>query len=387
MEIKLRDWQTDAYKAWETNNSNGTILAATAAGKTFLGINAILNETGKVYIVVPTEYLQTQWIEEINKFTEEIIGTLGGQNFGEERITVAIINSIRSKNISCELLIIDEAHRALSEENCVFISFSKFKKVMALTATIKRADQRDKEFLQTYPICYEMTQKESIEKGYICDYELENIPLKFTEKEKEVYDILDLRVSQAFHGYKSLDNIQRGVRRGEYKAINCMRYITKRKMFINSCTAKNEKVIELLKENKEGKIIVFFESVENLENLKDLYHIKCRELALKDDWTLWDRTTTPAKYYGRMTKRSKLKEMEAFKTGLTNVLLCVRALDEGMNVPEADTAIIHSSSSVKRQFIQRVGRVLRQKEGKKAKVYQLYIKDTKDEDWLKKRMK
>ena len=51
--------------------------------------------------------------------------------------------------------------------------------------------------------------------------------------------------------------------------------------------------------------------------------------------------------------------LDAFRHGSLNVLTAKRVLDEGLNVPEISTAIILASTTVKRQWVQRRGRVLR----------------------------
>ena len=67
-------------------------------------------------------------------------------------------------------------------------------------------------------------------------------------------------------------------------------------------------------------------------------------------------------------------------------MIAVKALGEGTNVPNCEIAIICAGSGVKRQMIQRLGRILRIHKGKsKAKVYQLYVNDTVDFRWLEKR--
>ena len=62
-----------------------------------------------------------------------------------------------------------------------------------------------------------------------------------------------------------------------------------------------------------------------------------------------------------------------FRRGQLDALVSCRALDEGVNVPEAAIAIIASSTASSRQRIQRQGRVLRPSSGKdRAVIYTLY---------------
>jgi superfamily II DNA or RNA helicase len=62
--------------------------------------------------------------------------------------------------------------------------------------------------------------------------------------------------------------------------------------------------------------------------------------------------------------------LKAFEEGDTKCLISIRVLDEGIDVPGVETAVILASSRNRRQFVQRRGRVLRKAEGKTlAKIY------------------
>ena len=68
---------------------------------------------------------------------------------------------------------------------------------------------------------------------------------------------------------------------------------------------------------------------------------------------------------------------------MLEVLVCCRALDEGVDVPESDVAIIAASTASSRQRIQRIGRVIRvHKDKNKAKIYTLYATE-REEEFLK----
>ncbi|MFN7465292.1 MAG: DEAD/DEAH box helicase [Pseudanabaena sp.] len=98
----------------------------------------------------------------------------------------------------------------------------------------------------------------------------------------------------------------------------------------------------------------------------------------------------PIKYY----KEKKISAIKLRKIALSlfenkeiTTLCTAKALDEGLNIEGIECAIICSASSKKRQYVQRMGRGLRFIEGKVAKIVNLYIKNTQDEAWLKKRQK
>jgi superfamily II DNA or RNA helicase len=94
-------------------------------------------------------------------------------------------------------------------------------------------------------------------------------------------------------------------------------------------------------------------------------------------------------YKEKKIAAAKLKRLalSKFESKEISVLCTAKALDEGFNVEGIECAIICSASSQRRQAVQRQGRALRFIEGKTAKIINIYIKNTQDETWLKKRQK
>ncbi|MEM3619204.1 MAG: helicase-related protein, partial [Candidatus Korarchaeum sp.] len=70
---------------------------------------------------------------------------------------------------------------------------------------------------------------------------------------------------------------------------------------------------------------------------------------------------------------------DRFRRGEVNVIVTTRVLDEGIDVPDADVAIIVSGSGSRRQMAQRVGRVVRGAPGKVADVYEIVTRGTVEE--------
>lgn len=69
--------------------------------------------------------------------------------------------------------------------------------------------------------------------------------------------------------------------------------------------------------------------------------------------------------------------LERFRDGELRILISCRALDEGFDVPDADVGIVLSCASIERQRIQRMGRILRRREGKQiSSLYYLYLEHT-----------
>jgi superfamily II DNA or RNA helicase len=119
-----------------------------------------------------------------------------------------------------------------------------------------------------------------------------------------------------------------------------------------------------LAESASGRTIVFHERVHEANRILRL--IKARNLSA----TIYHTGVGP------VLRRSNLS---LYRRGVYDILVCCRALDEGINVPETSFAIVASSTASMRQRIQRLGRVLRPAPGKKrAVIYTLYATNTEE---------
>ena len=65
-----------------------------------------------------------------------------------------------------------------------------------------------------------------------------------------------------------------------------------------------------------------------------------------------------------------------FREGTLRALVSARVLNEGIDVPDAEVAIIVGGALGQREHVQRIGRLLRPREGKRALVYELVSRKT-----------
>ncbi len=70
--------------------------------------------------------------------------------------------------------------------------------------------------------------------------------------------------------------------------------------------------------------------------------------------------------------------LEAFRNGIFTRMVTSKVLDEGVDVPEANVGIILSGSGSVREYKQRLGRILRMKEGKEAVMYEIVTTGTSE---------
>jgi superfamily II DNA or RNA helicase len=81
-----------------------------------------------------------------------------------------------------------------------------------------------------------------------------------------------------------------------------------------------------------------------------------------------------------MSPDLRRSNLHLFRRGLFDILVCIRALDEGIDIPEAEIAVIAAATNSHRQRVQRIGRVVRKHSGKElATIYTLYATDSERE--------
>ena len=88
-------------------------------------------------------------------------------------------------------------------------------------------------------------------------------------------------------------------------------------------------------------------------------------------------------YHSGKTKKQRTTAIEKFKDGSIRVLCSTKALNQGLDVPDASVGIVCGLTSKALSMIQRVGRLIRFQEGKQGKIYILYVENSQEEKWLK----
>jgi superfamily II DNA or RNA helicase len=103
-------------------------------------------------------------------------------------------------------------------------------------------------------------------------------------------------------------------------------------------------------------------------------HAKDRVLVFTEDnetvYRISRRFLLPALTH--KTRPQERKELlDAFSAGTLRVLVTAKVLNEGVDVPEANVGVVLSGSGSVREHVQRLGRILRKREGKAATLYEV----------------
>jgi len=373
----LYDWQKQAYQSWIEADKNSIIEGGTGIGKSIFALYCIQEERKPTIIIVPTKALMYQWKEEVIKnlgVSEDKIGLIGDGHREYKPITIAIINSIRQEDLTkYSLLTLDECHKYPSVENIKPIERSNNQYRLGITATLQREDNRHK-LLEEYigRVSYRYTQADAVKDGILNTYEIINVGVNLSLEEQHAYDELDIKVKR---GMQLFNNdfvvLQRQLKNYMHPnfrvASETIKSIGDRRQLYSNSRTKIKKVLEIVEEHKNDKIIIFNEYIGMAE-------------------AIYDRLLEEKYLVGIYHSTSKEKKViDDFAEGKISILVTVKSLNEGLNVPSVNVGIVVSGNNVRRNTIQRMGRILRKQEGKKAVFYQLYCKNTKEYQDVRKR--
>jgi superfamily II DNA or RNA helicase len=133
--------------------------------------------------------------------------------------------------------------------------------------------------------------------------------------------------------------------------------------------SKIEELKKILSENKRVKTIIF------TQHNKLVFEIS-------------DRFLIPFITH-KSSKGERQDVLKGFKEGRYNALVTSKVLDEGVDVPDAELGIIVSGTGSSREYIQRLGRLLRPKRdsSKKAKLIEIISSGTRETGTSAKRKK
>ena len=372
----LRPWQEEALAAWESNNRRGIIAAATGTGKTRLAIEALRRaaaEGARAIVVVPTRILQDQWLRELRLarvVPARRMGTIGGpapDPNPDHLVIVAVIDSARTGGRSLvkhwnglglpTMLIVDECHWAGSEYNRgVFQGDARWR--LGLSATPERGDDGFDDVLvpELGGIVYRYSLKDAMDDGVLADLLLVNLLVDLTRSELNEYERLEQRIGrlksdltqknpELFTHHDWTADVARAAK-DEPLAKRLTTLVGERRRMLAQSSGRFAMVKRLLAAGEfAGRhTIVFNETIEQAERVADLV----REAGVS---VVVD--------HSKMDQRDREVSHARFRGGGAECLVVVRAADEGLDVPQADQAVITSGTLNPRQRIQRLGRVVR----------------------------
>jgi superfamily II DNA or RNA helicase len=359
--FEARDYQSEAVQSWEEAGFRGIVVLPTGAGKTIMAIKAMERLEVATLVVVPTIVLMEQWRGTLADAFGVEIGALGGGSRDVKPITVSTYDSaaLRARELGDRfaLIVFDEVHHlpAPSYAGIAINYLAPYR--LGLTATLGR-DEGVLEVLGGLvgPVVYEKGVEELAGK-HLSEYTIRTVNVPLSPAEKLEYDRqfavykgflqrrgLRIRSTRDYLLFVKRSGVDPEARRA-LMARNAAMDVA-----LNS-RSKEEYLRSLLVANPEEKAIIF------TRHNKLVYRIS-RSLLI------------PAITH-QTVKEEREEILDRFRRGVYRRIITSQVLDEGIDVPDASLAVILSGTGSSREFIQRLGRVLRKKEGKQATLYEL----------------
>lgn len=389
--VKLHKYQEDAIDSWIKHQCRGIFDMATGSGKTYTALGAvsklseILHDNLAVIIVCPYQHLVEQWVPDIKLFgvtplvcysrydwKKKFKDTISDFKLGIIKNFCVITTNATFATSSMQqplvtlsgncCLIVDEAHNFGSKKQLQCMT-EIFKYRLALSATIVRHhDEYGTQRLFDYfgEKCIEYTLQQAINDEKLTPYYYYPILVSFDEDELDKYiDITD-RVAKILRRTPIDADIPKAAER---LLIERARLIAGARNKI----AALKQVIEPYKDKQQllvycGATKVYnsdYDAVEEDEKrqIDEITYLLGKELGMK-----------ATQFTAREDSKQRELIKEKFANGETQALVAIKCLDEGMNIPNIETAFILASSTNPKEYIQRRGRVLRKAPGKKYSI-------------------
>jgi superfamily II DNA or RNA helicase len=373
---RTRAHQQKALESWEANDRRGILEHATGSGKTFTALCAIgqMLELGLVPLVlVPSEKLLKQWSEEIREEfgdmfcalllaggghiewrTKKLLRTWTSPSENEKnRIVLSTLATAVSRQFGSLLregehlfLVADEVHRMGSAECRKLLSLNVGPR-LGLSATPRRAgDPVGTRLIMEFfggvldPV---YTLADGIEDNILTPYFYHVHSVHLTEEEQEQWEKETREISR-----RVAIGASNGQSAGDVLA-SMQNLLIRRARIAKSAANKISTAREVVQAyyTPKQKWIVYCDDQVQLHNVQEaLRRVDIRAYEYHSNMR-GDRETTLAAFDA---------------TG--GIVVSIRCLDEGVDIPSVTHALILASSQNPREFIQRRGRVLRKFDGK-----------------------
>lgn len=359
-------YQSEAIDTWHANNKRGVISLPTGAGKTFIAILLIEDTQRPTLVHVPTIDLMHQWYDVLRDHFGEEVGLYGGGNHELSDLTVttyqsAVMHAPYYGN-RFGFAIYDECHHLPGDQYqyAAISSIAPFR--LGLSATPDRVDGKENRLYELVGECCYEAKVQDLSGDTLAPYRVVTMAIDMEDTERIQY----LEARRTYLDFLRKTNINMGTSSGwrnflwktsqsDEGRVAFKAYRTQKQLSFAS-KAKQEWVWKLIQRHRGDRIIIF----------------------TQDNDTAYDIGTRF--FLPVLTHQTKQKErksfLNGFREGSYSVLVTSKVLNEGVDVPEANVAIIVSGSGSIREHVQRLGRILRKKEGKQAVLYELISKQT-----------
>jgi superfamily II DNA or RNA helicase len=364
--VELRTYQNKALDNWRRAGNRGILVLPTAAGKTFIALKAIDLLKTQTMIIVPTLDLIDQWRKRIRECLGVEAGAVGGGESSIRMLTVSTYDSAYSQAAQLGnrfmFLVFDEVHHLASPGYMQIGEMYIAPYRMGLTATYERTDQRHELLpLLVGDTVYSIEVEELAGKD-LAPYTYEKVAVELTLDEQQTYDA-------QMSVFKNYLQERRIVLKSAADFQNFIMTTGRDPRAREALLARNKALKVAV--NSEAKLNLLAEKLEAYKNEKVLIFTLYNDLV----YAISRRFLIPAVTY--QTPREERREiMTNYGNGKYKVIVTSQVLDEGVDVPDASVGLVLGGTGSTREYVQRLGRLLRKKEGKTAKLVEIISKET-----------
>jgi superfamily II DNA or RNA helicase len=371
LSLRPRPYQREAVHRWLDAEGRGVVVLPTGAGKTVVAMMAMEAIGARTLVVVPTIELLEQWRVELVErlgLPAAAVGVIGGGRHDQGPITVITYQSAQAPGRllgGFGLVVFDEVHHlpAASYRRIPRLVGAPY--LLGLSATTERVDGKEQD-LHTLvgPEVYRKLPVELSRDGHIAQFVEKRLFVDLSPHERLQYESLSTEyrwymARRRGHAAPGAAAFQDLIRRAavDPAARGALQAHHEARLIALNASAKIGLVADLLARHRHDKVIVFSEFNAIVDRMS-------RHLLL------------PSITY-RTPARERRQVLERFRSGQYSKLITGRVLNEGVDVPDASVAIVVSGSSATREYIQRLGRVLRPK-ATQAILYELITRHTSE---------
>ena len=361
--------QEAAVNAWEEGGRRGVVVLPTGSGKTFVAQLAMERASRPTLVVAPTIDLMQQWYGVLGTSFDVDVGLVGGGYHEPLPVTVTTYDSayLHMERLGNRygLLVFDECHHLPGPAYQIAAECSIAPFRLGLTATPEREDGQETVLDELVgPIVYRQEIKE-LAGEYLADYETVRLGVRLPPEELERYHA----ARETYLDFVRSHRIQLGSAGGWGRFLmltsqseagrRAFLAFREQKTISQASGTKLRLLEKLLARHGEDRVLIFTNDNETVYRISRDFLI-------------------PA-----ITHQTKVKErhetLGRFNAGDYPFLVTSKVLNEGVDVPAANIAIVLSGSGTVREHVQRLGRILRPAAGKTATLYEVVARETGEE--------
>lgn len=361
-----RPYQSEAVAAWRAARGRAVVVLPTGAGKTHVATMAIDEKRRSTLVIAPTLDLVRQWYDTLRTTFAMKIGLVGGGEHDVQPITVSTYDSaylhVEHLGDRFGMLVFDECHHlpGATYSLSARLAIAPFR--LGLTATPERTDGRDQELDALIgPIVYRRDITD-LTGEFLAEYETETIVVDLSPEERREYE----SERGIYRAFVERNGIRMGSPTGWSEFI-----------MLSSRSADGRRAMQAYRRQRE----LAFTASQKMEYLEHLLEEHRRDRAIiftQDNATAY--AVSKQFLIPTITHQTKVRERSAILAGLAagtyGAVATSKVLNEGVDVPDANIAIVLSGSGSVREHVQRLGRVLRKKGDKRAIAYELVTNAT-----------